>query len=195
MCKADAAEWILSLTTTTERAASTAGDLAEEAGSRGTLWFWCRLFRVTACMIWQVWVDAPFRMLGLALAACLLNVLFLAISTVAVLVVGIVAVDGIKRLGLAANPEHVIAYAGVAWASLASQFLIGRWLARRAPGKEIPACLAYLCLDATLWTLLMTATSFTPAPSIWRIPSWARSSLLLPAFLYSPASIESAGNP
>ena len=39
MRNATAAEWILTLTTTNDRAASTVGDLLEETSSRGGLWF------------------------------------------------------------------------------------------------------------------------------------------------------------
>jgi hypothetical protein len=32
------------------------------------------------------------------------------------------------------------------------QFRIGRWLARRAPGREMAACAAYQLLNVLLWT-------------------------------------------
>jgi hypothetical protein len=45
MLNANRAERILSRGTTPERAAAIVGDLAEEARTRGTLWFWFHVFR------------------------------------------------------------------------------------------------------------------------------------------------------
>lgn len=165
MRKGDAAEWILSLTTTPERAASTAGDLLQESATRGTAWFWSSLLRTAASMVWHVWADNPLRMAGLAVGACLFNGVLFVISIAAIVVGGEVAVEGTKRLGLDVN-VLVLASAATKWAGLAAQVLIGRWLARHAPAQELAACTAFLCLDTALWTLFAASVHWIDPRSL-----------------------------
>jgi hypothetical protein len=71
MRNATAAEWILTLTTTNDRAASTVGDLLEEASSRGGLWFWSSVLRTASSHLWRGLRAAPLRIVGLAFSGLL----------------------------------------------------------------------------------------------------------------------------
>ncbi len=66
MHSAAVAEWILSLVAPPDRAASTVGDLVEEASSRGTLWFWSCVLRTAGSHLWHDLTVSPLRMLDLA---------------------------------------------------------------------------------------------------------------------------------
>ena len=61
------AEWILALVTTRDRAASTVGDLAEGAATRGAVWFWSGVLRTAASLLWRDIVEQSARFTGLAL--------------------------------------------------------------------------------------------------------------------------------
>ncbi|MBI5083989.1 MAG: hypothetical protein HZB13_05255 [Acidobacteria bacterium] len=57
MHSANAAEWVLRLVTSPERAASTVGDLLEESTGRNILWFWTSTLRTAACHVLKdLWV-------------------------------------------------------------------------------------------------------------------------------------------
>jgi hypothetical protein len=175
MRKADIAEGILSLTTTPERAAATAGDLVQEASARGTLWFWSSLFKTAASHIWRAWVDAPARMAGLAFAAILFETLFLSGSVITILAGTIIMmmngmtspdlqVEGGGEVGfdvvsLSVSPAPL----GLLWmAILVCEFLIGRWLARFSPGRELAACVAYFVASMLCWTAMKTWVPLIP---------------------------------
>jgi len=67
MRNAAAAEWILSLVSAPDRAASTVGDLVEEASARGTLWFWSSVLQTAGSHLWNDLCVSPLRTVGLAL--------------------------------------------------------------------------------------------------------------------------------
>src|SRR5688572_21720826 len=93
MFKVDVAEWILSMTTTPERAAAAAGDLMQESHTRGSLWFWANLLKTTASLVWRAWAAEPFYLTGLALRAFLLQAaLMLAVSVVWGVLIGVALV-------------------------------------------------------------------------------------------------------
>ncbi len=60
------AEWILALVTTRDRAASTVGDLAEGAATRGAVWFWSGVLRTAASLLWRdiVGTERAFHRVG-----------------------------------------------------------------------------------------------------------------------------------
>ena len=68
MRNADAAERILSPVTTPDRAASSVGDLLEEASGRGACWFWSSTLRTAAAYLWRDLRECPGRMLWLAIS-------------------------------------------------------------------------------------------------------------------------------
>src|SRR5262245_48567683 len=85
MRKADIAEWILSFTTTTERAASTVGDLIEDSVPRGATWFWWSVAKTTTSMVWHELIRSPLQMARFGLSAVLIQaILVLPISLVGI---------------------------------------------------------------------------------------------------------------
>lgn len=154
MRKADIAEWILSLTTTRDRAAATAGDLMEEGSTRGNLWFWSSLLKTSAAHIWRAWLDAPLRMAVLAYGAILFEIAFLAGSAVVVLAGTQVLQSGTVGL-MAGAVDASTAFALLGIQLHICEFLIGRWLARFAPGRELAACVAYSVASQICWLVIV----------------------------------------
>jgi hypothetical protein len=145
MRKVQIAEWILGLVTSRDRAASTVGDLIEQAAARGVLWFWSGALRTAASLLWRGVAENPVRVtavgligLGVDIVASLLlagltGVLFFVIATGAVF--GTVGAWSGHQL-----------HPGFAWwtvLQLVISVWIGRMLARWAPGRELGACVAY----------------------------------------------------
>jgi hypothetical protein len=100
------------------------------------------------------------RMLGLAFRAWLVSLglsllVVLGLGLVAGLLLGVLttrystgAVSG-GFLTMSVVPTLVIVIA-------LCQFWVGRWIARRAPGRELPACLAFALLQWILeWTVVI----------------------------------------
>lgn len=72
MCDTDRAERLLSLFTSSDRAAAIAGDLTEEREHQGGAWFWLHVVR-TALALWRSAVtDAPLGVIALAVMGCAL---------------------------------------------------------------------------------------------------------------------------
>ncbi len=71
MPKETAAEWILTLVTTPDRATSTVGDLLEEGSGRGACWFWSSVLRTAASHVWRDLCSARGRMIRLAFSGVL----------------------------------------------------------------------------------------------------------------------------
>ncbi len=137
------AEWILSLVTTRDRAASTVGDLAEAASIHGVAGFWSRVLRTTASLLWRNVAENPVRITGLALLGIALyigiDMFFAGLSGVAFFVAA-------YRSG---NHQDLNSIGWKIWFTapvLISSLLIGRILARWAPGRELAACLIYAIL-------------------------------------------------
>jgi hypothetical protein len=133
----DTAERLLSWATTSERAANIAGDLSEQATARGLVWFWCSLSSITLSLVWRAWADAPFRMLRLGAVAWILATGFQLVL--------VLTLAGATSIG------GVMAFFVASWSVAASQFHAGRWLARRAPERELAACTAFLFIDLAFW--------------------------------------------
>jgi hypothetical protein len=145
MRKVDVAEWILSFTTTPERAASTAGDLMEDSVSRGSAWFWWSLIRTTASQVWNALTLAPLQMARFGFVAVLIQ----AILVPPIAFVGIVGGLGLSFLLDVKGSQNstVILAEGFATVGYAvSHLLIGRWLGRRAPGREFAAFNAFILM-------------------------------------------------
>jgi hypothetical protein len=125
------AEWILTLVTSRERAASTVGDLAEQAGARGVVWFWSGVLRTAGSLLWRGVTENNARAARLALAGL---AIYIGIDMLHAFLTGIVFFVGANsmewRFWLAAR-------------LLVSSVLIGRLLARWSPGRELAACVAF----------------------------------------------------
>jgi len=152
MRSARVAEWILSQVLPPDRAASTVGDWMEDTTDRGPVWFWSCVLRT---VLWRVWGDfaaSPGFMVGLALRGFLYELwLTLGISW---LFSVFIMVPGILLAGFFAHELHwhpswlihfptqilgaVIGQTWIGWCD----FQTGRWIARRAPGRELTAGIA-----------------------------------------------------
>jgi hypothetical protein len=145
MDRARVAEWILSLVLSPERAASAVGDFSEDAGERGSFWFWSCVVRTAISGVWGDFVESPGFMLGLALRGNLFGI-FLTVATVALCIpiVSLIAAAVDPFLPVRTSPrveeasEILGTLAILAWAA-ACEFLTGWWIARRARGKEMAA--------------------------------------------------------
>ena len=70
----DTVERLFSLFTSSDRAVAIAGDLAEERGRRGWIWFWLHVVRITLVLWRNAAREAPLRVLALVLAGLALLV-------------------------------------------------------------------------------------------------------------------------
>ena len=166
------AEWILSLALPNERAAAVVGDLAESVEERGRLWFWSCVLRLTGAKIWQDLSERPLAMIwlgvrgfvasALAPVACMLLVVFV-----------LFLIDGhgdirtrhdwawsllVRNVAKPSAPPDIELQRSVQWTMMlfwtAWIFRTGRAVARRTPGREIPACLAVSILG---WIAILAA--------------------------------------
>src|SRR6185312_3871204 len=140
------AESILSLVTSQDRAASTAGDLAEEAEVRGATWFWSSVFGAAASLLWRDVAERPARMTGLALCGLAIYVVLDCLHA---------AFTGLAFFAVPFLSGHPIQWNFIGWQIWlhGSEFffalLIGRMLARLAPGHELASCLASVIMAST----------------------------------------------
>jgi hypothetical protein len=139
------AEWILALITTRDRAASTVGDLTEGAATRGSVWFWSCIVRTASSLLWRDIAAHYARLAGLAILGL---VAYIAISFV------FACLSGIAFFVVAMATGHSLQVGTFEWMlwtntpALVSSLLIGRMLARWAPGRELAAGLVYAILTA-----------------------------------------------
>jgi len=163
MRSARIAEWILSLATIPERAAATVGDLLEEAGSHGVVWFWTSILSTMVALLWRDVMSAPRRMTRLAVIGYLYGFLLLAAAVPLLTVVMSIGVLVATALGIidAQHPpafQNSSIYGLFGWVlNIIVQFVVGRWLARRSPGQELAPCMVQVILGyvvgAVVWFL------------------------------------------
>jgi hypothetical protein len=174
------AEWLLVLVTSRERAVSIVGDMMENAVTQGSVWFWSSLLLATASLLWRGFASNPSGLLGLAFFGWVMGFLLAAVSIFISVFVGGVLVT-ISRI---TGPTFdVVAPVGIIVAAL-SQFLVGRWIARRAPGRELSAWLALLIMDQILNALpsiaaLALGPRFPVQGWAWQPLNWMSVSMCL----------------
>jgi hypothetical protein len=172
MRKDQIAEWIFKLFTTPERAASTVGDMVEEAP--GALWFWISVVRTVFSFTWRDMSADPLYMAGLAIRAWLLSAalffgFILALAVLFGVVVGMLASAGILNEKSFSPPSVWIS--GIEWPliaffSIAIPFRIGRWIARRAPGREVAACIALQIVPFLIMNIVGSVVMHIWGPAI-----------------------------
>ena len=158
MHNATVAEWILSLVATPDRAASTVGDLVEEATSRGTLWFWSSVLRTAGSHLWHDLTVSPLRMLGLAFR-WFLTCWFL--RSLLLIFVNLVWIGILEPLGVSAYDAAGYGLPMPPWgypvvevvACTAIPFLVGWKVARWSDGREMAAALAVVVLFAASYVV------------------------------------------
>jgi hypothetical protein len=125
------AEWILTFVTSRERASSTVGDLTEQASARGSVWFWSSVLRTAASFLWRGVVESNARAARVALLGL---AVYIGIDMIYAFFSGVV---------FFLAPNSMSWKVWFAARLLVSSLLIGRLLARRAPGRELAACVAF----------------------------------------------------
>jgi hypothetical protein len=137
------AEWVLSLVTTRDRAASTIGDLTEAAADRGAFWFWSAVLRTAASLLWRDIAERPARLTGLA---------FLGLAVYVGIDLLFAGLSGVAFFLTAMASGHAAHFDSIGWKLwfalpiLVGSLIVGRILARRAPGRELAACVVYAIL-------------------------------------------------
>jgi hypothetical protein len=121
MRKTAAAEWILALFVSRDRASAAIGDLVE-----ARRFSWISLGKIALGVVLRDFRDVPFSLVFLALQAFILQLAWIE-----------VAIYFRMPTGLAMN-----VYA------LTATICTGVWLAHRAPGREMSACLSLALLNA-----------------------------------------------
>ena len=115
------------------------------------------MFRTALSLLWRDFTADPANLTGLAFRGLLLGLILLVGFLVCLILFsgpfGFVAALWIMAKGpqnLAVIPEGVNAWTGklIGWSVvIAFQFQVVRWISRRAPDRELAACLALIILE------------------------------------------------
>ena len=173
MHRADAAEWILSLATSPDRAHSIAGDLAEQAPFHRTLWFWGSLTRTAASLTWRAFTEAPLRMTGMAFLGFILFFFWMLVMMTGLVILrmtlivtlGWGSLETYLKVEQSSDPIWLLESMA---AFLITSFLFGRWLAKRVPQRELVVYAIVWFISHTLWipmSLLITGETL-PRPGL-----------------------------
>jgi len=125
----------------------------ESTAARGRAAFVFAVLETTASLLWREIAADPWHMAGLAFRGFLLELVGIFVASMSFGAVAFVGyLMGLRNpsgdpLRPFAAPLGFLGFIGV-------QVLVGRWLARRVPGRELSACLALTVLS-TLLTLFM----------------------------------------
>lgn len=141
------AERVLNLVTTPERATAVIGDFAEhgEAGLR----LWISILQVAGSMLWKAVVEQPRRMACLAAAGTLMQVVFAGPFFCCLFLLAVLAAVGAAVLGCDLSvPIDPFFWAMLLCSTAPAPWLAGRWVSRRAPGRELAPCLAMALFQA-----------------------------------------------
>ena len=140
------AEWILGIVTAPERAASTAGDLAERRITRGCLWFWHAAFRTVASLAWSGIVARPGHVAGLAF----LGAIFALVAGFLYAFFSGLMFWYTDWYGLHIQWQPPFGAIMFNMPLLITSLFVGRMLARWAIDREVAACLVYIFLMPAL---------------------------------------------
>ena len=140
MRNAAAAEWVLSLVS--DHAASTVGDLVEEASSRGVLWFWSSVLRTAGSHCWRDLSASPLGMVGLAFWGLVASVLAGVGAAMPLMIARSI-------IGYSIPPWEEPLVMVLMWT--AGPLVAGWAVARRSNGRELPAAFAVVVLMAVLY--------------------------------------------
>jgi len=144
----NAVEMLFSLFTPSDRAVAMAGDLAEERGDRGWIWFWPQVVRITFALWRNAATETPLRLLALTLAG--LGILF------APAFAGVAAVYLIPRSAVGWIALPFFWWGGALWTGAA---LVGL-----SPRRGMAAC----AILAVVGGALLIGFG---GPAVWRDPS------------------------
>lgn len=177
------AEWFLSLVAPPAHAASIVGDLMENAGAHGKLWFWDCVARTAFSLLWHHFTKFPCQIIcGAILGYYVYIALSLLLFIIGLFVAGFTwsiayMLDNYTGLKLVTEwagvrvppsmPQWVLEWIATLTGSVVAPFMIGLFVVRRWPSRELAVWIALLFI----WPVMETIT---------RIPY-----LVLPAALTS----------
>jgi hypothetical protein len=175
------AEQLLALLTTRERAASTAGDLIEDARTRGDLWFWSSVLRTTGALLWRTFAVEPTNFLKLAVRGTMLAFGLCGLAQLPVIIAALVLIppgDPVTWARISSNWGVLWTYNGLVFAApVLCMFHVGRWVARRAPGRELTGGVVLIVMQLALTVLLsltvnvLDARGVKPPSGNWYVPA------------------------
>lgn len=187
MRSARVAEWILSQVLAPDRAASMIGDWLEDAAARGRFWFWSCVFRTLLSHVWTDFTERPGFMVGLAIRGWLYSLWLLVGTYFGLFVAVCILVPLVLFAGFLAHqihwhpswpfhlPTQIFGQAIIQLWIAMCEFQAGRWIAHRAPGRELAAgTLACLIPWAVFFPLGLLAE---PGPA--SVPTMLPSELFL----------------
>ena len=156
MDKARVATWILSTVVAPGQARSAVGDWLEDSGMRGNIWFWKCVSRTVVAHIWTGLAESPRSIAILGLRAWVYSLWITAgFFFLAFLIL-------LPFFGLAAwllpgkNPLPEPLFSLFGWGlSAACTFQVGKWLARRAPGREVAACISFTLMETLATSIVV----------------------------------------
>ena len=146
------AERFLKLATTPEKAMAVIGDAAEH-GETG-LKLWVFVVQVAASLLWKAVAEQPGRMACLAVAGTLMQAMFWSLGVLCVLISATVALVCLALVrGEVTAPTNPMIYVFLLSIAVPAPWLTGRWLSRRAPGRELAPCLTMALLHAIVFAV------------------------------------------
>ena len=188
------AESILSLVSPSQRAAALAGDLAEESGARGSVWFWTAVVRATVALVGLEIRRAPVRLAAFGVLSwfiyMLISVVLVIVSFAGGTLLWAIAYvfdnhTGLELLTTALSarieswiPPRIVLY-GLELLMLvaAAPFQVGRMAARWWAGRELVAWIAVIALWPVMGSLV-PLVGYQAAASLRLLP-WILASTLL----------------
>jgi hypothetical protein len=185
MDKSKIAEWLLSLVMEPAQAASVVGDLLEANTSHSIVWFWTNLIQMFAAAVWRSGREQPLFLLSLAVRGTLVQAAINLSAFLVCMTAGLMFWH--HHFGLD-NPMQPLV--GLVYLSL-GPICAGRWIARRALGKEVAVCIAMTMVSPfieigtnALWILSFYLFNGYPQPNhIWWLFYWWEIGLLIPYLL------------
>ena len=169
MDRGRAAEWILSLVLSVNRAGSAVGDFLEE--SSGNCRFWLKVVKTFLASLWNDFAEHPFAVLLLAVRGCILSGLA-TWSGLFMLFVAMIPLDAVFAIfaglhtpvpsWLRVSSEITGSLIGLA-AQVLCQFHVGRGIARRGPGREVASAIALCLLQPMVSSILSNLVQHIPA--------------------------------
>jgi len=169
----DLAEWVLTLVTSQERAASAVGDLLEESEARGSWWFWCSVAHIAFSRLWRQISGTPFGVARVAIHGLFVQIGILlcwygGIFMAAWIAVSISVVSFHSPLG--DMPPWATHWLAIPFMFLLKDLLVplqvGRWMARRYPGREVCGAVTLASLHAAATICAWIAWEIIVSPSL-----------------------------
>ena len=163
-----AAEWILRLVMSRERAAAVAGDLLEDSAGRDSSWFWISMAGTIASTVWRDAQTHAWQLAGVSAAGFFFQMILSVGANLAAWLVWTSVHFVRDHTGLelllpgASLPLSVPVWVTIFYLRLLVPFEVGRWVARRAPGRELSSGLVMMLL----WPLLASLTK-SPYEFAW----------------------------